>query len=267
MRAALLLRCEDRPGIVAAVGGFVADAAGNIVEADQHSDPAAGLFLQRVEFDVENGLADLRRDVRTDRGALRNELAGPRPRDTGAHRGAGVAPGPLPRRPPGAQSTRGAPRRHRARRVESRDARRVGGAVRARLPSRSRRRRPRRAGARTRADDRWRRARCRRVGSVHARPPAVAGGAVAQPHDQHPPLVPAVVRRCAAIPPGARTRRQGDRCDRALRDAGTRRRADHRPAGATGLAPRRPRRASSGGVAISKRSCSPRRCGSISSTA
>jgi formyltetrahydrofolate deformylase len=61
MRAALLLRCEDRPGIVAVVGGFVADAAGNIVEADQHSDPAAGLFLQRVEFDVESGLADLRR--------------------------------------------------------------------------------------------------------------------------------------------------------------------------------------------------------------
>jgi formyltetrahydrofolate deformylase len=61
VRAALLLRCADRPGIVAAVGGFVADAGGNIVEADQHSDPAAGLFLQRVEFDVRAGAADLRR--------------------------------------------------------------------------------------------------------------------------------------------------------------------------------------------------------------
>ena len=60
MRAALLLRCEDRPGIVAAVGAFVADASGNIVEADQHSDPAAGLFLQRVEFDVEMPLGELR---------------------------------------------------------------------------------------------------------------------------------------------------------------------------------------------------------------
>ena len=53
MRAVLLLQCPDRPGIVAAVGAYVADAGGNVVEADQHSDPAAGLFLQRVEFDVD----------------------------------------------------------------------------------------------------------------------------------------------------------------------------------------------------------------------
>jgi formyltetrahydrofolate deformylase len=52
VRAALLLRCPDRSGIVASVGAFVAEAGGNIVEADQHSDPEAGLFLQRVEFDV-----------------------------------------------------------------------------------------------------------------------------------------------------------------------------------------------------------------------
>jgi formyltetrahydrofolate deformylase len=60
MRAALLLRCDDRPGIVAAVGEFVAEANGNIVEADQHSDPAAGLFLQRVEFDVDAALDTVR---------------------------------------------------------------------------------------------------------------------------------------------------------------------------------------------------------------
>lgn len=60
MRAALLLRCDDRPGIVAAVGGFVTTAGGNIVEADQHSDPAAGLFLQRVEFDVDAPVTALR---------------------------------------------------------------------------------------------------------------------------------------------------------------------------------------------------------------
>jgi formyltetrahydrofolate deformylase len=59
MRAALLLKCSDRPGIVATVGQFVADAGGNIVEADQHSDPEAGLFLQRVEFDVESRREDL----------------------------------------------------------------------------------------------------------------------------------------------------------------------------------------------------------------
>jgi formyltetrahydrofolate deformylase len=56
VRAVLLLQCPDRPGIVAAVGAFVAETGGNVVEADQHSDPAAGLFLQRVEFDVASDL-------------------------------------------------------------------------------------------------------------------------------------------------------------------------------------------------------------------
>ena len=60
MRAVLLLQCADRSGIVAAVGTFVADAGGNVVEADQHSDPSAGLFLQRVEFDVDAPLTSLR---------------------------------------------------------------------------------------------------------------------------------------------------------------------------------------------------------------
>ncbi|HUI49916.1 MAG TPA: formyltetrahydrofolate deformylase [Acidimicrobiia bacterium] len=59
MRAVLLLQCSDRPGIVATVGAFVADAGGNIVEADQHSDPEAGLFLQRIEFDVDATRAEL----------------------------------------------------------------------------------------------------------------------------------------------------------------------------------------------------------------
>ena len=59
MRAVLLLQCPDTSGIVAAVGTFVAEAGGNIVEADQHSDPAAGLFLQRVEFDVDTTRAEL----------------------------------------------------------------------------------------------------------------------------------------------------------------------------------------------------------------
>ena len=62
MRAVLLLQCPDRPGIVARVGAFIADAGGNIVEADQHSDPAAQLFLQRIEFEVDGTRDDLRAD-------------------------------------------------------------------------------------------------------------------------------------------------------------------------------------------------------------
>jgi formyltetrahydrofolate deformylase len=61
VRAVLLLECADQPGIVANVGAFVAEAGGNIVEADQHTDSEAGLFLQRVEFDVgatRDALAD-----------------------------------------------------------------------------------------------------------------------------------------------------------------------------------------------------------------
>ncbi len=45
----LLLRCPDRPGIVAAVGQTIAALGGNIVHADQHTDRVHGLFLQRVE--------------------------------------------------------------------------------------------------------------------------------------------------------------------------------------------------------------------------
>jgi formyltetrahydrofolate deformylase len=59
VRAVLLLQCPDTSGIVAAVGAFVAESGGNIVEADQHSDPAAGLFLQRIEFDVDATRVDL----------------------------------------------------------------------------------------------------------------------------------------------------------------------------------------------------------------
>jgi formyltetrahydrofolate deformylase len=59
VRAVLLLQCPDTSGIVAAVGAFVAESGGNIVEADQHSDPAAGLFLQRIEFDVDAKRADV----------------------------------------------------------------------------------------------------------------------------------------------------------------------------------------------------------------
>jgi formyltetrahydrofolate deformylase len=44
----LLLSCPDRPGIVARVAGFLADAGRNIIDADQHSTERARLFMRLV---------------------------------------------------------------------------------------------------------------------------------------------------------------------------------------------------------------------------
>ncbi len=49
----LLLSCPDRPGIVAAVAGFIAEHGGNIVHAEQHTDFTDGVFFQRVEFELD----------------------------------------------------------------------------------------------------------------------------------------------------------------------------------------------------------------------
>jgi formyltetrahydrofolate deformylase len=49
----LLLTCPDRPGIVAAVTGFLAAEGANILESDQHSEPDANLFAIRLEFVIE----------------------------------------------------------------------------------------------------------------------------------------------------------------------------------------------------------------------
>jgi formyltetrahydrofolate deformylase len=47
----LLLRCADRPGLVAAVSAFLADAGANIVSLDQHStEQSGGTFMQRTIF-------------------------------------------------------------------------------------------------------------------------------------------------------------------------------------------------------------------------
>jgi formyltetrahydrofolate deformylase len=46
----LLLSCPDRPGIIAAVTGFLAAQGANVLEADQHTDAGLGLFAMRLEF-------------------------------------------------------------------------------------------------------------------------------------------------------------------------------------------------------------------------
>ncbi len=47
----LLLRCQDRPGLIAAVSSFLTQAGANIISLDQHSTaPENGTFLQRAIF-------------------------------------------------------------------------------------------------------------------------------------------------------------------------------------------------------------------------
>jgi formyltetrahydrofolate deformylase len=49
--ARLLIRCADRPGVVAAVSGFLAGHGANIISLDQHSTTiSGGVFFQRTEF-------------------------------------------------------------------------------------------------------------------------------------------------------------------------------------------------------------------------
>jgi formyltetrahydrofolate deformylase len=59
----LLLRCEDRPGLVAAVSAFLAGAGANIVSLDQHSTrQTGGTFMQRTIFHLP-GLAAARDEL------------------------------------------------------------------------------------------------------------------------------------------------------------------------------------------------------------
>ena len=59
----LLLRCEDRSGLVAAITSFLAEAGANIVSLDQHStQQTGGIFIQRTIFHLP-GLAAAREDL------------------------------------------------------------------------------------------------------------------------------------------------------------------------------------------------------------
>ncbi|MFC4554301.1 formyltetrahydrofolate deformylase [Georgenia faecalis] len=48
----LSLSCPDRPGIVSAVAGLLAELGGNITESQQFGDPSTGLFFMRVQVEV-----------------------------------------------------------------------------------------------------------------------------------------------------------------------------------------------------------------------
>jgi formyltetrahydrofolate deformylase len=59
--ATLLVSCPDRRGIVAALAQVLYGHGANILDSDQHTDAAAGMFFQRLRFD----LAELQTDYAT----------------------------------------------------------------------------------------------------------------------------------------------------------------------------------------------------------
>lgn len=58
--ARLVVACPDRPGIVAAVAGFLFAAGANVTHSDQHSsDPFDGRFFLRMEFHLADAATRL----------------------------------------------------------------------------------------------------------------------------------------------------------------------------------------------------------------
>lgn len=51
--ATLLFSCPDQQGLVAKIANFIYSNGGNIIHADHHTDASAGLFLSRIEWQLE----------------------------------------------------------------------------------------------------------------------------------------------------------------------------------------------------------------------
>ena len=51
--ATLLISCPDQKGLVAKIANFIYSNGGNIIHADQHTDFSTGLFLNRIEWQLE----------------------------------------------------------------------------------------------------------------------------------------------------------------------------------------------------------------------
>ena len=59
----LVVRCPDRPGIVAVLSGLMAEVGANITDSQQHSsDPYGGTFFLRLEFHLA-GLSERRAEL------------------------------------------------------------------------------------------------------------------------------------------------------------------------------------------------------------
>ena len=203
--ARLLMSCADRPGIVAAVSSS-SSAGANIVESDQYStDPEGGAFFMRMEFDLGRSTSD--RDASRPASREVAERFGMDWRLTyagraQAHRDPGLARRPLPARPALALAPRRARRRDRrswsrTTPTSARTSRRFGMPVRPR--ARSTKDKKPEAEARmlellAASASTWScsRATCRSSAATSSRGSA--------PGDQHPPLVPAGLRRRRPLP-------------------------------------------------------------------
>jgi formyltetrahydrofolate deformylase len=64
--ATLLVCCPDRRGLVAALAQLLYGHGANILDADQHTDLVAGMFFQRIRFDMS--------EMHTDRLALERAI-------------------------------------------------------------------------------------------------------------------------------------------------------------------------------------------------
>ncbi len=56
--ATLLVACPDRKGLVASLAQVLYGHGANILDSDQHSDPVAGMFFQRLRFDLSSLTTD-----------------------------------------------------------------------------------------------------------------------------------------------------------------------------------------------------------------
>ncbi len=65
--ATLLVCCPDRKGLVAALAQLLYGHGANILDADQHTDPVAGQFFQRIKFDMS--------ELHTDRQSLETAIS------------------------------------------------------------------------------------------------------------------------------------------------------------------------------------------------
>jgi formyltetrahydrofolate deformylase len=64
--ATLLVCCPDRKGLVAALAQVLYGHGANIIDADQHTDPVAEQFFQRIKFDLS--------ELHTDRTSLETAI-------------------------------------------------------------------------------------------------------------------------------------------------------------------------------------------------